>query len=139
MAEAKGRVLGVDHADTVLAREALAEALYEQGRLQEAAADYGEVAALRAATVGADPPDTRRARDWQADIQQELDGPDQANVAREYSAHSCRHQRGRADERTPAHPRYAGDLSHMPMSGWRLRSWAGCRMAGWSYERTCSV
>jgi eukaryotic-like serine/threonine-protein kinase len=81
LAEAKGRVLGADHADTILAREALAAALYDQRRLQEAAAEYGEVAALRAATVGADHPDTERAGGWQADIQRELNGPDQASIA----------------------------------------------------------
>jgi eukaryotic-like serine/threonine-protein kinase len=81
LAEAKGRVLGADHADTILAREALAAALYDQRRLQEAAAEYGEVAALRAATVGADHPDAERARGWQADIQRELNGPDQASIA----------------------------------------------------------
>jgi hypothetical protein len=49
LAEAKGRVLGSDHAETLAARERLAVTLYAQRRLREAAAEYGEVAALRAA------------------------------------------------------------------------------------------
>jgi eukaryotic-like serine/threonine-protein kinase len=79
LAEAEGRVLGADHPDAIGAREMLAATLYSQRRLQEAAAEYGEVAALRAATAGADHPDTERARAWQADIQRELNGPDQVS------------------------------------------------------------
>jgi hypothetical protein len=69
LAEANGWVLGADHADTILAREVLAAGLYDQRRLLESAAEYSEMAALRAATVGADRPDTERAQGCQADIQ----------------------------------------------------------------------
>jgi hypothetical protein len=55
--------------------------LYDLGRLQEAGAEYGEVAVLRAATVGADHPDTKQARAWQTAIQRKVnDGPDQAGT-----------------------------------------------------------
>ena len=81
LAEAKGRVLGSDHADTLVAREKLAETLYEQRRLREAAAEYGEVMALRAAALGDDHPDTKRARDWRAAILRELEGPEQPSTA----------------------------------------------------------
>jgi eukaryotic-like serine/threonine-protein kinase len=77
----RGRqVLGADHADTIGAQEMLANTLYKQHRLEESAAEYGEVMVLRAAAVGADHPDTKRARDWQARIRKELKGPDQAST-----------------------------------------------------------
>jgi hypothetical protein len=72
LAEAKGRVLGADHSETLIARERLAMALYDQLRLREAAAEYGKVAAARTATLGADNPDAKRARDRQAAIESEL-------------------------------------------------------------------
>jgi hypothetical protein len=48
------------------------EALWVLGRRQEAAAEYGAVAQLRAATLGPDHPDTRQARAWEADARREL-------------------------------------------------------------------
>jgi eukaryotic-like serine/threonine-protein kinase len=77
LAEAKGRVLGSDHLDAIVACERLAVSLYAQRRPQEAADEYREVAALRAAVQGADHPDTKRARDWHATILRDLEGPDQ--------------------------------------------------------------
>lgn len=52
----------------------LAVTMYAQRRLEAAAAEYGEVAELRTAALGADHPDTKRARTWQVRIQREL-GP----------------------------------------------------------------
>jgi hypothetical protein len=49
--------------------------LYQQRRLEEAAAEYQQVEARRTATLGADDPDAKRARDWQAVIERELEAP----------------------------------------------------------------
>lgn len=65
-------MLGSDHLDAIGARERVAVSLYAQRRLQEAAAEYEEVASLRSSAQGADHPNTKRARDWHAIIVREL-------------------------------------------------------------------
>ena len=66
---------------TLLPRERLAATLYAQRRLDEAAVEYQELAALRSAALGADHPDAIRAGKWRTAILRELDGPDQASTA----------------------------------------------------------
>jgi eukaryotic-like serine/threonine-protein kinase len=78
LAESQARVHGVSHPDAILPLSRYALALFKQRRLPEAAAEYRNVEALRAAALGADHPDTKRARDWLTVIERELGRQGQA-------------------------------------------------------------
>jgi hypothetical protein len=60
--EARRRVLGADHRDTLTSRHDLARVLADSGRLAEAEAEYRAAVAGRTRVLGADHPDTRASQ-----------------------------------------------------------------------------